>query len=86
MCREWFGSVRACAVVAALVRTGRGYPIRDRIYHRPKAGGLIAHAPALLATRQIQYQPVYFLGLPLSCRGFAPMLNENEYLPLKLGV
>ena len=52
-------------------------------------GGLIAHAPALLATVQLQFQPVYFFGASLTCKGFAPILNENsflcEYLPPQIG-
>ena len=73
-------------LIAALVRTGRGYPIRDRIYHRPNTGGLIAHAPAMLAAWQISTnQNVFFLGLPSIYRRFAPKLKENEYLTPKLG-
>ena len=80
MCRVWFGSVRACAV-SICVSSYRSWLSSQKIEFTMDliTGGLIAHAPALLAALAASV-PTNFFGASLSSRGFAPKLNKNYYI------
>ena len=84
MCRDWFGSVRACAV------DGCASSYRSLFIQSEIGYNIDLKLVVLLRMRQRCWhhdnfstnQDIYFFGgLPLFYRGFAPKLIVNEFTP-----